>query len=303
MDFDFGEVLTRGWQITWKHKVLWIYGALPMFFFMLYLPLFFIFFIPLMAPGSDMLERLMQLVQHPAFNVIFLASALVTTSLSLAAQLIGGSAMTLGALRADEGAEKLDFRDLFKSCLPFVWRVLGTTSVVFLAVLVLMMVFAVCSAVAGAVTFGIGSMFLHFLSYPILLAAWIMMEQAQTAVVADGLGVRDSVERAWELFKAHVWKFLLIGAVVYFASSLLSGFMILPLLVPVWFAVFSSLVLDTIPHPGILLASMLCAAAFAPLYAVFQGAALTFMRSTFVVTYLRLTRGPEAGQALLKAVV
>src|SRR6185503_13824262 len=26
MNFNFGEVLTRAWQIIWKHKVLWIFG-------------------------------------------------------------------------------------------------------------------------------------------------------------------------------------------------------------------------------------------------------------------------------------
>ena len=28
MKFNFGEVLTRAWQITWKYKVLWIFGIL-----------------------------------------------------------------------------------------------------------------------------------------------------------------------------------------------------------------------------------------------------------------------------------
>src|SRR5258705_13309597 len=26
MNFNFGEVLSRAWQIVWKHKVLWIFG-------------------------------------------------------------------------------------------------------------------------------------------------------------------------------------------------------------------------------------------------------------------------------------
>src|SRR5512135_2508243 len=26
MNFNFGEVLSRAWQIIWKHKVLWILG-------------------------------------------------------------------------------------------------------------------------------------------------------------------------------------------------------------------------------------------------------------------------------------
>src|SRR5512143_1869682 len=28
MAFNFGEVLTRAWQIAWKYKVLWIFGIL-----------------------------------------------------------------------------------------------------------------------------------------------------------------------------------------------------------------------------------------------------------------------------------
>lgn len=300
MNFDFGEVLTRGWQIMWKHKVLWIYGALPMLFVIVYMPLFFIF-IPLSMPGSDMAEPLVRFIQNPAFGAVFMTVALVTTTLSLAAQLFGNTAMTLGAVRADEGAEKPGFRELFKSSLPYVGRVLGATSLIFLIALVIMLVFTVCSAVVGAVTLGIGSMFMQFAMYPMLMAAWIVMEQAQTAVVADGMGARDAVERGWELFKAHIWKFVLIGLVVYFASSLVGGLVMLPIFIPVWFVVFSSLILDRAPDPAVLLASMLCATAFLPLYAIFQGAALAFMRSTFVVTYLRLTRGSEARKALLEA--
>ena len=25
---NFGEVLSRAWQITWKHKILWLFGLL-----------------------------------------------------------------------------------------------------------------------------------------------------------------------------------------------------------------------------------------------------------------------------------
>ena len=28
MNFNFGEILTRAWQIVWKNRVLWIFGIL-----------------------------------------------------------------------------------------------------------------------------------------------------------------------------------------------------------------------------------------------------------------------------------
>jgi len=30
MALDFGEVLTRAWKITWKHKILWAFGLVTM---------------------------------------------------------------------------------------------------------------------------------------------------------------------------------------------------------------------------------------------------------------------------------
>ena len=30
-NFNFGEVLTRAWQIIWKHKILWVFGILASF--------------------------------------------------------------------------------------------------------------------------------------------------------------------------------------------------------------------------------------------------------------------------------
>jgi hypothetical protein len=41
MNFDIGEVLSRAWQITWKHKVLWIIGILYGFFVSIMFPLMF----------------------------------------------------------------------------------------------------------------------------------------------------------------------------------------------------------------------------------------------------------------------
>src|SRR6185312_4929506 len=28
MNFDFGGTLRRAWEITWKHKILWLFGIL-----------------------------------------------------------------------------------------------------------------------------------------------------------------------------------------------------------------------------------------------------------------------------------
>jgi hypothetical protein len=42
MQFVFGDVLTRAWKITWKHKVFWIISVLPFLTMFLLLPFWLI---------------------------------------------------------------------------------------------------------------------------------------------------------------------------------------------------------------------------------------------------------------------
>jgi hypothetical protein len=42
MEFDFGDILTRAWKITWKHKVLWVISVLPFLTMFLLLPFWLI---------------------------------------------------------------------------------------------------------------------------------------------------------------------------------------------------------------------------------------------------------------------
>jgi len=42
MHFDFGDVLTHAWKITWKHKVLWIISVLSFLTMFLLLPFWLI---------------------------------------------------------------------------------------------------------------------------------------------------------------------------------------------------------------------------------------------------------------------
>jgi len=42
MQFGFGDVLTRAWKTTWKHKVLWIISVLPFLTMFLLLPFWLI---------------------------------------------------------------------------------------------------------------------------------------------------------------------------------------------------------------------------------------------------------------------
>lgn len=298
MNFDFGDVLTRGWQITWKHKVLWIFAALPLIFSVLPLPLFLVFF-PLVVSDERPSGAVWDFIMTPAFNNIMAAGMLVVILLMFVVQLFGNAALTLGVIRAEVGDEKQGFRELFKSSLHYVGRIFGAMALIGVATLVFFVVFSACMGVVSVITMGIGSIFLQFLLYPIMFIVWIVLEQSQAAIVADEMSETEALGRAWDLLTSHIWKFLLIGVVVYIAQAIVSSFVTIPILVPMWFV---SIVYETAPGTTILLVSMLCMVALLPLYVVIMGISKTFIRSTFVVTYQRLTRDSVARQELLKAI-
>jgi hypothetical protein len=301
MNFDFGEVLTRGWQITWKHKVLWVFAMLPFVTWIFYLPLFLIAF-PIIISNGHPSGPFWDFIRSPGFDTIFAVGMILITLVAFVIQLFGNSAMTLGAIRAEAGQEKQNFRDVFKSSLPYVGRIFGVMFLIGVATLIFFVVFVACMGVVSAITFGIGSIFLQFLMYPIMFVVWIVMEQSQAAIVADEMSATEALGRAWDLLTSHIWKFLLIGVLVYIAQAIVSGIVTAPMLLPLWFVIFNSAVNETLPSTNILLVSMLCMVAMLPFYVVIMGISKTFIRSTFVVTYQRLTRDSQARQELLKAI-
>ncbi|HEY2980815.1 MAG TPA: hypothetical protein VGJ22_06510 [Anaerolineales bacterium] len=298
MDFDFSEVLSRGWQITWKHKLLWIYGALPVLMSLFFVPIFLIVPFGLTTDGAAELVNWVE--NHSALVMVFYLLMFVSTLLSLAFRLWGTAALTVGAVRAEAGEEKLGFLELLRASLPHLPNILGALLLVFVAVLVLMVVFFVCSMVVGFITLGIGTMFVQLLMYPLYLGIWIVLEQAQAAIVADGLSALDAVQRGWDLLKAHIAKYALIGVVVYLATAVVGFLLILPVMLPMWLLMFRSVMLESMPDTRFLTILTVIALVFTPVYALFTGVAMTFARATFVVTYLRLTRASEAPKVLLE---
>src|SRR5574339_587509 len=123
MNIDLGEVLNRTWQITWKHKVLWVYGFLQTIISLLLIPLALIpALAPLMSGGSGQSERF---VREPWFFLIFIAIFFVFMLALYPLSVLVNGALSVGVLRAERGDEKLSFMELIRESLPLFWRILG----------------------------------------------------------------------------------------------------------------------------------------------------------------------------------
>ena len=134
---DFGEVLSRAWQVIWKHKVLWIFGILagcsnanggganfwnevqrrtP----------------PRTQPFFDQFNYLPNWQIALIIGAIFLV-ILILIVLAIFLGTIGRVGLIRGTLQADQQANQVIFGELFSGSLPYFWRVFGLNLIVGLA--------------------------------------------------------------------------------------------------------------------------------------------------------------------------
>ncbi|HLO16585.1 MAG TPA: hypothetical protein VK206_17260 [Anaerolineales bacterium] len=298
MNFDIGEVLSRAWQITWKHKVLWTIGILMGFFVSIMFPLMFspILF-PVLAQNArtDLIP-----VFLVGFIILFFLFMLVLYPTSVLAQ----TSITLGVLNAnEENAEKLSAMDLIKRSLPFFWRVLGLMLLYALGTgLVSLMIQAILLFLT-IVTLGLAAfcmMPLTLLTYPLLFGSLVWMEQSMNGIVVDNMTITEAARQGWSLVRNNLPSVILMVLVIYFGIGLITGALMLPMMAPFFIVPFSFM-----QHQAnwpILSISILWMLVFIPLFAFITGFSAIFSKSAWILTYLRLTRSPHLQPLLAEAI-
>ena len=291
MNFDIGEVLSRAIQITWKNKSLWLFSALPVAVNFLIFP---VMILPMIFFGTDSRGQPI-LFENPIFIIFFMLFAVAISVLTFVLYTAGTSSLTLGIVNVANGEEGLPFRELLKQGMKYFPRILGvgllvgvTVSVVFTAIFFGMAAF-------GAVTAGLGFICiqpLFILLYPLMMLLYALIEQSNAAVVADDLGVTNAISKAWNLTKSNFWRILLVSLIIYFGVSVVSGIVVLPFMIPFFFFPFlftdpSQIEASMRTFGWIMLAF---GAILLPVMSLVQGVAITFMKSAYVLVYLRLTR-------------
>src|SRR5215211_1722838 len=202
MNFNFGEVLTRAAQITWKHKNLWLAGIVVSLIGLLSGSISLIFN-PSFASFSDPAEV------NKALPSILLSNGLVLllSLLSIPIYVVGMAVPTLGTLQVESGREKVNFGELTRGVFPYFWRILGIVALIWAGMFAVILVFLACILVLSLLTFGIGALCvvpLFILFIPLGILVYALMEQGVSAVVVDNLGFSDALQRAWELVKKNL---------------------------------------------------------------------------------------------------
>ena len=320
MNFNFGEVLTRAWQIVWKHRVLWVFGILAS-----------------CGRGgssfnsgssgggdggfgtpSDLPPQVMEWFRWVEENaVMFIALiclfALLIWIVTIFLSAIGKIGLIRGTAQIDGGTESLIFGQLFSESTPYFWRVFGLGLIASIPFVVLvaaavaaglafLIPLSVSSGSDGPPVIGLGliPLFLGCLCLLIPLAFVINMvvRQAENAIVLEQMSVLPAISRGWDVFRKNLGP-IIIMAIILAVIGFAVGFIIaIPIFIIVLPAVIAFAVGEAQNWTPLALAGV-CICLYIPISLLLNGIAIAYTESAWTLTYMRLTQPQDIEPAVL----
>jgi hypothetical protein len=314
MNFNFGEVLSRAWQIIWKHKVLWIFGILAG-----------------CSQGGTRFNSgsssrggngfgtgptnlpprveqfFLNIAQHVAVYIaIGIAIICIIWIIAIFLGTIGKIGLIRGAGQVEGGAEHLIFGQLFSESMPYFWRMFGLSLVVGLPFLII-----VGGLVAGLVAFAIGMsrgstasaygflgilpIFLGCLCFLILISivvGWIV-HQIERVIVLEDSPLLPAISRGWEIFRNNLGPIILMAiilGVIAFVAGIIIAIPVLVVVVPaaITFAIGNSQNYTPLIFAGI------CLCLYIPVSLLLNGILISYTETAWTLTYMRLTGKPAS---------
>ncbi|GJQ51234.1 MAG: hypothetical protein HKUEN02_00810 [Anaerolineaceae bacterium] len=320
MNFNFGEALTRAWQIVWKHKVLWVFGILASCG---------------RSGGSfnsnfssgggnggggqppeipPQMMRWFQTIEQnlTTIAVVVLAVVCILWFITIFLSSIGKIGLIRGTAQAEGGAASLVFGELFSGSVPYFWRMFGLSLILSLPVFIIAMAIAVV-VVGGIAASGgnetaivgiVGMMPIMIgclcLLVPVMFVLGMIFRQAENAIVLEEMNVLPAITRGWEVFKTNLGPIILMAIILAVIGFVAGIIIVIPLFVIVIPAAFAFAVSGGSSNSSLILISV-CACIFIPVALVLQGIITAYTESAWTLTYMRLTKPQDAAPAIIEA--
>lgn len=219
---EFGKFISQALKITWQHKVLWLFAALPMGLYLV---------LGLFQPTLFMASPYQPLTQREAAQMMsqalgFLAVECVVFLLAFVITPISIGGMVKGIQNALL-KKKLAFGKLFQESLHYYWRLflIPFIAIIFglIIAVVITLVFALFIPISAnqdsapafsAFFFTMCCLYILVLVGAILIGIVLLL--SYIGVVVDDLGVGDALNRSWGFIRRQ------FGHV--FAATIIYGF-------------------------------------------------------------------------------
>jgi hypothetical protein len=304
---NYAEVLKRAGQIVWKFKVLWIFGILAS--------------CSQGGGGSggggsssgsggqynggnilppEMQYRINEAGRFFSDNMwiigvlILLCCVLIIVAIFLST--IGKIALIKGTLKAEAGAERMGFGELFSESLPYFWRVFLFSLLSGLALFVVMMLLLLPAIALSVITFGLALICflpLFCLLIPVSWAIAVVLEQATIAIVVDNTGMVEGLSRGWDVVKRNLGP-MIIMALILFVGSLVVGLVLAAPMIAIFLAAILPLIFGG--DQGIstmIYVALACLCIYTPFLIVAKGVIMAYVQTAWTLTYMRLTGGKQ----------
>ncbi len=302
---DFGYVLKRAWQIIWKFKVLWIFGILAScgqasssggsnsgYRFSVQ-----------ESNASPQIEHFFSQLDPTVIGILIVIGIIVVLALVVIAILlgtVGRVGLIRGTVKAEQGAERLTFGELWREGLTYFWRVFGLNLVigvlVFLAIMVILF---------GGIVLTIGTLGLFVLCLlpiicllvPVMWAVSVIIEQANVALVVENLSIPEAIKRGWQVVWDNIGTMIVMSLILILGVGIIGGAIIgLPVLVVAAPAVVGIAAGTTEAIRNGLIVSGLLFLVYLPFLLVLSGILRAYTSSAWTLTFLRVTNKPSPPQ-------
>jgi hypothetical protein len=294
---DYGSVLKKGWDITWKNKGLWLLGILSGCSSGAGNPSQGVRWT---TSGQEYpgLERTFASIPEETWILIFIGLAVFTLlfiAVVIVLSILGQAGLIAGVAKADDtGSVKLS--EAWKGGLPHFWRLLGLTLLLVAVVLVI----ALGVGLLAVVTLGVGMLCLLpliCLAIPLGLVVSGYLSLVQNGIVLDRQGVFEALGRGWNLLKANFWPVVLVAVILWVVGLVAGLLMSAPLLIA-----GLPLLAVALSQPDQDLAAFLpligCFVLYLPVLIILGGVLKTYVSSVWTLTYRRLTGAAAAAVAV-----
>jgi len=302
---DFGYVLKRAWEIIWKFKVLWIFGILASCG---------------QASGSSgsnsgyrfsshesnispQIQRFFNQLDLSVIAILIAIGIIIALALIVLAILlgtVGRVGLIRGTMKAEQGAERLTFGELWSDGLTYFWRVFGLNLIIGLIIFAVILALFIVGAILTGLTLGLFLVCLIpliCLIIPVMWAVSVVIEQANVALVVENLSITEGIKRGWQVVWANLGTMIVMSLILILGVGLIGGAIIgLPLLV-----VAAPLVVGVTTGTAEairngLLVSGVFFIIYLPVLLVLSGILRAYTSSAWTLTFLRLTHKPSQQQ-------
>jgi hypothetical protein len=294
MNLDFGGILKRAWEITWRNKILWLLGILS-------------------AIGSGggfrgggntnfnpnnnpdflpQLQRRFPNLDQNAIVAIILGVGCVLIIIAIAFWILSiiGRGGLIGGINLAETRGSVKFGEAWGIGTKYFITVL----LIGLAVAILGVLIGIASVVAVA---SICLAPLGCIGFLLIAVLNVFTYLAQIAAVTDNLSVGDAFGRAWQLVKANIGAVIILGLILAVINGVIAFVVALPLAAiaaPIMLSIVGAANENAaVATSGILIAG-LCLVAWIPVLIIVRGIIETWVTSAWVLAYRRLSTQPGA---------